>query len=622
MTHAHLCVASGPRHMDIQSVLHYKPLNWVMRGASFVVYVVFAMIFLTDFINDNKCHVKHTYRSELASSILSNPMYTSNQVWRNPPRTKIETEMMGLSSDQQRHGDIGVFPTIMRDTNQDAAFLPIVHVPHGDIKDRYDNTTDEYKGITELRNIFLSNGTTPGSVMTEVMVDVSKKMLSVDDTFVGVKSNGGLLPNFARCVNITTKKTEDASKYYSELKKFVDHSFYRGSCALTGLQQKVDIQVNPKTSLAPFSSISLFFVPHVIFWIAASFQLSYLFYGDEEKESYQTLAVSAAIVWNAVGIFIAMAIGAMAGMHVPANNIWTAVLLYVATIVVQWNWNAVTMTTKLSKLRNSATKRLKKVTIFRRNKKNEQEQSLLGNTRATKGRVGAEPMPRSIGANFRDFARSYDTEGGESVYDQYEQLSTVLTFESMEHTLTVPLIIVYIVAAYSAQVIPTATLQMLFVMVLVVRVLCAAIFRLQQVRITDPGIDRQIFECISGMYFMVLVLAVTYTYISMDFYARTGGAIVGIITLEWLYIIFVGLVVFYEFVYSFTQEYILQWALVPAFFDMLLKVIALAYMWEAAKGSNRPNHACSMWAHLQGDTHIELLEEISKKIADLALTTK
>lgn len=70
-------------------------LRWLDYGIKFAVFAVYfsLSISLMAYINLNmQCYVQHTYRQEFASNVVSNPMFSSANVVRRPPLSKLERE--------------------------------------------------------------------------------------------------------------------------------------------------------------------------------------------------------------------------------------------------------------------------------------------------------------------------------------------------------------------------------------------------------------------------------------------------------------------------------------------------------------------------------------------------
>lgn len=149
----------------------------LFRVAIFVFYAICALYMHIQFTymdakDQTYCHVKHTYRTELASMFLSNPIYTSTQIWRNPPPALPEIETGKWPYDQQRAGDIGVFPVVIDDASNRAAFVEGIWIPKEPDFDLFGNDTharvktnntetDEY--VVLLRNgIDPATGEVPG----------------------------------------------------------------------------------------------------------------------------------------------------------------------------------------------------------------------------------------------------------------------------------------------------------------------------------------------------------------------------------------------------------------------------------------------------------------------------
>ena len=135
-------------------------MHWVLRLIMFALYVSAAFYFLLAYLGSDSCFVKHTYRSEMASAFISNPLYTSTQIWRNPPKSMPEIQAHVHGYDQQKVSDIGVFPVIMEDMLQDSSFIPFMLVPTHPMENGtmvYTKDSEEYEGIKHTRMLLLGD---------------------------------------------------------------------------------------------------------------------------------------------------------------------------------------------------------------------------------------------------------------------------------------------------------------------------------------------------------------------------------------------------------------------------------------------------------------------------------
>lgn len=509
-----VCCHSFFTEMDPVNFMEFKWVNALFRTVCFILYLSFAIYFIA--IHDQgECSVAHTYQSELASSVVSNPMYTSTQVWRNYPSPNTaggNTSVFG----KQRTGDIAVFPVVMGDPIKNAAFLQL-------------------------------------------------------DNLVGNMMGDSVLPNGPRCIRMKVGQ-DGTEQYEKEVSVFASNSYYRGTCALTGLHQKVDVQTNFQLSLVPFSSVSRFFIPHIVFWIAASFQLNLVLYRSEwDVINWVTFGV--ATIWNVIGICIAVAFAVES--KIPVNNALIAIIMYLLTIYMQMKW----------KMRRGSWSQFY-------SELSENPQSSMTPSQRSKIRIR---VPKTGSGS--DLQRKY---GSDKKSQEFHSL--FLTFESMEHVITAPLVITYLVATVSTQMVPTASLQILFLLVLVGRIFCATMFRIQQMRCACQEISRNLFECLVMLFVMTAALLAVYFYVALSFFPRDASGLIAVLVMEYMYTFAVGFIVFSEFVFEFKQTFIMFLTFIPAFADFVMKIIIIGYMF----GISGDRFGCRIWPHLFDDSMMTL----------------
>jgi hypothetical protein len=69
--------------------------------------------------------VNYTYKQEFVVNIVSNPFFSSSSVLSNAPLSKLEVSFYNLSNFTQRASDISMFPNVIKDPYNNAAFWPV-----------------------------------------------------------------------------------------------------------------------------------------------------------------------------------------------------------------------------------------------------------------------------------------------------------------------------------------------------------------------------------------------------------------------------------------------------------------------------------------------------------------
>lgn len=595
------------------NMVETKNLVAMSRGVLFGLYAAASLYFLiyysTDQVNRGKCLIKHTYRTEMASSLVSNPMYTATQVWRNPPKTTATG--YDYAFDQQKESDVGVFPLVMKDARRVSSFVNVIHIPAEPNVTEWGNSTHypnpaslddtstypaysetdllygdhaakEWRGIFQMRKLILGSRLIQnGGSDVNVETTVTKHLFG--DEFYGITDQRSLLPNVERCINITNPAQSDPmdkGSFYRELNKYFDYSYYRGICAMNGLHQKVDVVGNYKTNLAPFSSISLHYIPHVVFWVAASFQLisAVLVLGS----TAQQWGFIVAIIWNIFGVGVIFVIGAQSAMYVPVNNLVIATVACLSAAAVQLSYLWAPASTAFDfEGWGKGSKAVPQKGMY-----HPVENPNLRMRAPSRGFVS--PMQLSAPWGWEPRTNTTEVVKGHDL----------TIFENTEYMITAPLVFVYMLIAYGEQYIPTSTLQLTIVAVLGARMACACMLQFhrmdfKKVRTSNIG-EAFVLLCMATAF-----LEFTALYTS---YQLTNGLEPMFFKLTWFFemffVFFVAVYVLGTWFKGWWENFAEFVSIGPVFMDFIIKCVFFCAVVITIRDKSWTNHGCSMWAYL------------------------
>ncbi len=75
------------------------------------------------------CFIQQTFRQDFMVNVASNPFYTSSSIFQNAPRSGLEMAYYHYPNRTQAVQEVAMFPNIIYNPVQSAAFLPIVEKP-------------------------------------------------------------------------------------------------------------------------------------------------------------------------------------------------------------------------------------------------------------------------------------------------------------------------------------------------------------------------------------------------------------------------------------------------------------------------------------------------------------
>lgn len=373
---------------------------FISRVVSALVYVSFSVVLLVYLMTGDYCPIKTTYRQEFLSGFSSNPFYSSTQIIRNPPFSNVEMGDVGSDFlDLHRVSDVGAFPVVLKRPVADAAFWPVLRdsdpsinslfnsIPMGGIQAMIDamygkNETNSTMVVMDLvgaltmasiianmRNLSSPSLLTPmqrihgasyhlldnGMVMTPdigMPLETSGLFTSMmSQSHHGLDptkgSNGGVLPNIARCIGelkpVGTQSEEQAKAsekaWLLRLAQMASNSQRRGTCLLTGLQDVVDVSSNHMTSVTIFSSINILFMALLCSWIGAGFSIFFLGGIDTGIATTTSRSLMAfVVVWNLLLSTMSILFRVLFPVHalwIPLNNIALSIVIPLVAVGVQ-----------------------------------------------------------------------------------------------------------------------------------------------------------------------------------------------------------------------------------------------------------------------------------------------
>jgi hypothetical protein len=109
--------------------INEKTMKWITWGGRVVVFLVYfsmSIALAANLRNRPGCLVQHTYHQEFLANVVSNPMYTSSAIMRNAPVSMLESDYYNATEIHQRTSDIAVFPNVLLDPVEHAAFLSVL----------------------------------------------------------------------------------------------------------------------------------------------------------------------------------------------------------------------------------------------------------------------------------------------------------------------------------------------------------------------------------------------------------------------------------------------------------------------------------------------------------------
>ncbi len=309
------------------------------RWWKFSVFIVnfgsgLAMLILLFTSNNSPCLVNYSYRQDMAINVVGNPYYSSTHIWREGPASKLEQQYYGARNFRQMASDIFMFPNIIRDEYEEAAFIPVresksviagadeIILPSNVHEDYYFYWDHEMQSVY-VRKLDNSSAEIARGVMSQVS---------------GNWRPGMQVPNLFRCAKkLYGSSREDTIK---GLEVMVNSSHLRGACLLSGQQHTVDITSNYKNSMVLFSSVNPIFMVMLVNWICASFALFHLgtqkLWFKKAQPYVSTGVLLVSTVWNmAVLLMLAIPAGRENG-RIPLNNAIVGGFFLLATIAVQW----------------------------------------------------------------------------------------------------------------------------------------------------------------------------------------------------------------------------------------------------------------------------------------------
>ena len=119
-----------PSQADPNRVPTTKIVEFIARILLFIAYFVLSFVLILNW-NSAKCLVQHTYRQEFLTSVASNPFFSSINVLRDAPLSKLERVAYGSANYTQNFSSIAMFPVQIFNAADKAAFLTVYPEPGG-----------------------------------------------------------------------------------------------------------------------------------------------------------------------------------------------------------------------------------------------------------------------------------------------------------------------------------------------------------------------------------------------------------------------------------------------------------------------------------------------------------
>lgn len=312
--------------------------------------------------------------------VVSNPFFSSLNVLRDAPLSKLERKYYHKPSFSQNVSSIFAFPVQFHNAKDKAAFLTVYPNPITTMQAAGETIP---LGTMQTKNTFYyySDGSVRSYSQLPHLDSFAAYTNAALDTMLRIARRGrdeesnplhaGMqLPNLGRC--IPHPKDDQLGSAQSKLDwakalESLEHSSHKlGTCLLTGQHMSVDVSSNFQTSMILFSSVNVVFMTGIVLWISASFALFHiggLIKTDQEFGSmaddpgalqgqngvcctnnscclvfWDDFFMAVAIIWNLVPIGFLMSSYYREQNSIPLNNAILAVAALTLTILIQWKW--------------------------------------------------------------------------------------------------------------------------------------------------------------------------------------------------------------------------------------------------------------------------------------------
>lgn len=346
--------------------------GFVVRLLVFLAYFVASIVIMGSNMGLSKtqCWVQTTYRQEFLVNVVSNPFFSSLNVLRRAPLSKLERKYFNSANFTQNVSSVFAFPAQIDDALRKAAFLTVhpepapllaagetIMIPAGVTDNAYYFNQESGRVWSYEQNPSVN----PASALARGTLDTMLR-ISGQTPHVGMQ-----LPNLGRCIPPPDQAGLGSQETLLDWTKQLDNLEHRsqrlGTCLLTGQQPTVDLSSNARTSVLPFSSVNVIFMVGIVLWITASFALFHvggwlksdleftLPQHPEVLQGNKTVAccgcwpaysdeafMAVAVIWNVFPLFFILDRGYRENYMIPLNNAILAVSALLVSILVQCNW--------------------------------------------------------------------------------------------------------------------------------------------------------------------------------------------------------------------------------------------------------------------------------------------
>lgn len=96
-------VAPQPASSVMMSMLSWKTVEFGVKVALFLIYFSVSMVIGAANWGNKGCFVQSTYRQEFASNMVANPLFSSTNMFRDAPKSQLETVYYNASRHVATH---------------------------------------------------------------------------------------------------------------------------------------------------------------------------------------------------------------------------------------------------------------------------------------------------------------------------------------------------------------------------------------------------------------------------------------------------------------------------------------------------------------------------------------
>lgn len=575
-------------------------VHFILRMVMCFVYFVASVFFFNMRESKQKCLVRHTYRTELASAIVSNPFFTSTQVWRNPPNSPNELGDGGHGYDQQLHSDAGVFPVHIARPLIHAAFIPYIWVP------KTDNAGEH--SVLGARTLLLGDRQFSEKDVPGLEDGPNTTLPAQSSNYDGYHEQGGTFANVHRCVQ---RARGSDSTYTDELHKYMASSMHRGVCALSGQQQKVDVLASPSTSLTPFSSMSMYYIPAVVYFIAASFQVMQIPVTDFKLNVPRLGVVNmrTKMEWIKVGVAVAMNLGGIGvsiywaadqgASPIPLNNLVIAIVMFSAAALYCVSHREFKFAERFRSPRFEKYKPNDPSQKYGYYNPNSPENTQPAVEEFYKRAPKAGPPEGGI--QMSGPMEPWNEDESDHWYVDYYSMFKFNVFSSTEFIITTPLLFTFLILVYSADTVPIAILQLLFVSVFVIRGIVAALYTMERAFFLAPDEKERgkgrLLQIITILMMVMLIMTGVNIWVIVSYVQSLHGVVIATMIMEVLFVLLAGLNTlgfFVDFGYRISAP---RYPFFTTMIDFVFKAVVFILFYIVLTNDEKllPYYACGIW---------------------------